>query len=86
MFVLTARNPAYYRQSIVMRYVTGTLTEPSTCRTNYEAQLNIQWSTMASNLQTMCNTAQTAYNLTIVQPIDMTVARLGVAYSNVSYV
>ena len=78
----SARNPAYYRQSFVMRYVTGTLTEPSTCRTNYEAQLNIQWSTMASNLQTMCNTAQQAYNLTIVQPIDMTVARLGVEYSN----
>jgi hypothetical protein len=43
-------NPVYYRQSFVMRYVTGALTEPSTCRTNYEAQLNIQWSTIMLTL------------------------------------
>lgn len=79
-----ARNPAYYRQSFVLRYGTGTLSDPTTCTNLYQTQLQNQWNTMASNLATMCRNNQPGFSITVSPPVDSTVSRLGVEYSNVS--
>ncbi|XP_076110499.1 uncharacterized protein LOC143079160 isoform X5 [Mytilus galloprovincialis] len=77
-----ARNPAYYRQSFVLRYGTGILGDSNGCTSNYQSQLQNQWNSMATNLQNMCRNSQPAYSISISSPVDTLVSRLGVEYSN----
>lgn len=71
---------AVYRQSFVLQYQTGPVTDTS-CTSVYRAQLNTQWNVLTSSLRSLCQSGSSNM-LTITAPQDSNVPRFQVIYNS----
>ncbi|XP_061169998.1 sushi, von Willebrand factor type A, EGF and pentraxin domain-containing protein 1-like [Saccostrea echinata] len=68
-----------YRQSFLLQYLMGALVDTS-CTSVYQSQLNTQWDTLTSQLQTLCQTGSN-YSIIIITPQDNNYPRFQVFYN-----
>lgn len=71
---------AVFRQSFVLQYQTGPVTDTS-CTSVYRAQLNTQWNVLTSSLRSLCQSGSSNM-LTITAPQDSNVPRFQVIYNS----
>nr|XP_022325864.1 uncharacterized protein LOC111125916 isoform X1 [Crassostrea virginica] len=70
---------AVYRQSFLLRYTTGVLSDTS-CVSVYQAQLNTQWNVLSASLQSLCQSGS-SNTVTVTTPRDTNVPPFQVSYS-----